>query len=44
MCMLVALAHRGLGHLNLTGLALHERYLTGAVLVLVGIAGFFVDW
>ena len=44
MCALVALAHRGLGRLTLTGLAQHERRLTGAVLVLVGIAGFFVDW
>lgn len=44
MCALVALAHRGLGRLNLDGLAHHERRLTGAVLVLVGLAGFFVDW
>jgi len=44
MCILVALAHQGLGHLNLAGLAQHERHLTGARLVLVGIAGFFVDW
>ena len=29
---------------NLDGLARHERHLTGAVLVLVGVAGFFVDW
>jgi hypothetical protein len=44
MCALVALAHRGLGRFQLAGLAHHERRLTGAVLVLVGIAGFFVDW
>ncbi|MCA8833289.1 hypothetical protein [Hymenobacter pini] len=44
MCALVALAHRGLGRLSLDGLAHHERRLTGAVLVLVGLAGFFVDW
>lgn len=44
MCALVALASRGLRRLNLDGLAHHERRLTGAVLVLVGIAGFFVDW
>ena len=44
MCALVALAHRGLGRLNLAGLAHHERLLTGAVLVLVGFAGLFVDW
>ncbi|SHL32460.1 hypothetical protein [Hymenobacter psychrotolerans] len=44
MCALVALAHRGLGRLNLDGLAHHERRLTGAVLVLVGLASFFVDW
>ena len=44
MCALVALAHRGLGHFKLQGLAQHERQLTGAVLVLVGVAGFFVDW
>jgi nickel/cobalt exporter len=44
MCALVALASRGLRRLNLDGLAHHERRLTGAVLVLVGLAGFFVDW
>ncbi len=44
MCALVALAYRSLQHLNLDGLARHERRLTGAVLVLVGLAGFFVDW
>ncbi|AYA39027.1 hypothetical protein D3Y59_17755 (plasmid) [Hymenobacter oligotrophus] len=44
MCALVALAHRGLGRLPLNGLAHHERRLTGAVLVLVGVANFFVDW
>ena len=44
MCALVALAHRSLGRLNLDGLAHHERQLTGAVLVLVGIASFLVDW
>jgi nickel/cobalt exporter len=44
MCALVAVAHRSLGRLNLDGLAHHERQLTGAVLILVGIASFFVDW
>jgi len=44
MCALVALAHRGLGHLKLDGVAHYERQLTGAVLVLVGVAGFFMDW
>ncbi len=44
MCALVALAHRSLQGLNVDGLARHERQLTGAVLVLVGVASFFVDW
>ncbi|MGI4759830.1 MAG: hypothetical protein ACRYF0_03925 [Janthinobacterium lividum] len=44
MCALVALASRGLRYFNLDRLAHHERHLTGALLVLVGIAGFFVDW
>ncbi|KAA9332075.1 hypothetical protein F0P96_11345 [Hymenobacter busanensis] len=44
MCALVSLAHRSLGRLNLDGFAHHERRLTGAVLVLVGMAGFLVDW
>jgi nickel/cobalt exporter len=44
MCALVALASRGLRRLNLDGLVHHERRLTGAVLVLVGLVGFFVDW
>jgi len=44
MCALVALAYRGLHRLPLAGLARHERRLTGAVLVVVGIAGFFLDW
>ena len=30
--------------LNLAGLARYERRFTGAVLVRVGVAGFFVDW
>ena len=44
MSALVVVAHTGLRHLNLTGLARHERRFTGAVLVLVGVAGFVVDW
>jgi nickel/cobalt exporter len=44
MSTLVAGALTGLRRLNLTGLAHQERRFTGAVLVLVGIAGFFVDW
>lgn len=44
MSALVAVAHTGLRRLNLSGLARHERRFTGAVLVLVGVAGFFVDW
>ena len=44
MSLLVAGAYTGLRHLNLTALARYERRFTGAVLVLVGIAGFFVDW
>lgn len=44
MCALVALAHRSLRTLNLEGLAQHERQLTGAVLVLVGLTSFFLDW
>ncbi|TGE22555.1 hypothetical protein [Hymenobacter metallicola] len=44
MSALVAVAYTGLRRFNLTGLARHERRFTGAVLVLVGVAGFFVDW
>ncbi|SNC65356.1 hypothetical protein SAMN06265337_1269 [Hymenobacter gelipurpurascens] len=44
MCALVALAHRSLTRLNLDGLTHHGRRVTGAVLVLVGIASFFVEW
>jgi nickel/cobalt exporter len=44
MCALVAVAFRGLHRLPLAGIARYERRLTGAVLVGVGIAGFFVDW
>jgi len=44
MSALVAGAYSGLRRLNLDGLALYERRFTGAVLVLVGVAGFFVDW
>lgn len=44
MSALVAAAYTGLRRLNLTGLAQHERRFTGAVLVLVGLVGFFVDW
>ncbi|UPL51281.1 hypothetical protein [Hymenobacter sublimis] len=44
MSALVAGAYSGIRRLNLDGLAHHERRLTGAVLVLVGLAGFFVDW
>ena len=44
MSTLVAVAYSGLRHLDLTSLAHHERRFTGAVLVLVGVAGFFVDW
>ncbi|MCI1189783.1 hypothetical protein MON38_20360 [Hymenobacter sp. DH14] len=44
MSTLVALAYSGLRRLNLEGLAHYERRFTGAVLVLVGVAGFFVDW
>jgi hypothetical protein len=44
MSALVAGAYSGLRRLNLDGLARHERRFTGAVLVLVGVAGFFVDW
>ena len=44
MCALVALAHRGLHRLPLAGFARYERRLTGAVLVAVGLAGFFMDW
>jgi nickel/cobalt exporter len=43
MCVLVAVAYRSLRRFNLDGLAQHERQLTGAVLVLVGIASFFVN-
>ncbi|MBO3272058.1 hypothetical protein [Hymenobacter defluvii] len=44
MSGLVAGAYSGIRRLNLDGLARYERRLTGAVLVLVGVAGFFVDW
>lgn len=44
MSALVAAAYSGLRRLNLAGLARYERRLTGAVLVLVGLTGFFVDW
>jgi nickel/cobalt exporter len=44
MCALVAVAFRGLHRLPLAGIARYERRLTGAVLVGVGIAGFFVEW
>lgn len=44
MSALVAAAYTGLRRLNLAGLIHYERRLTGAVLVLVGLAGFFVDW
>jgi nickel/cobalt exporter len=44
MSTLVAVGHTGLRRLNLTGLARHERRFTGAILVLVGVAGFFVNW
>lgn len=44
MSALVVVAHTSLRRLSLTGLARHERRFTGAVLMLVGIAGFFVDW
>jgi nickel/cobalt transporter (NicO) family protein len=44
MSALVAAAYTGLRRLNLAGLVHYERRLTGAVLVLVGLAGFFVDW
>jgi nickel/cobalt exporter len=44
MSALVAAAYTGLRRLNLDGLAHYERRFTGAVLVLVGVAGFFVDW
>lgn len=44
MAALVAMAYRGLQHVKLGRLARHERQLTGAVLVLVGTAGFFLDW
>ncbi|RSK45452.1 hypothetical protein [Hymenobacter rigui] len=43
MSALVAAAYSGIRRLNLAGLARHERRFTGAVLVLVGVAGFFVD-
>ncbi|GAB3840945.1 hypothetical protein [Hymenobacter jeollabukensis] len=42
MCTLVSLGYHGLHRLPLADLAQHERQLTGAVLVLVGVAGFFV--
>jgi nickel/cobalt exporter len=44
MSALVAVAYSGIRRLNLDGLAHYERRFTGAVLVLVGVAGFFVDW
>jgi nickel/cobalt exporter len=44
MSALVAVAYTGLRRLNLTALAHYERRFTGAVLVVVGVAGFFVDW
>ncbi|WP_426491508.1 hypothetical protein [Hymenobacter sp. 102] len=44
MTALVAAAYSGIRRLNLSGLARHERRVTGAVLVLVGLAGFFVHW
>jgi nickel/cobalt exporter len=44
MTALVALTFIGFRRLNLSGLAQHERRFTGSVLVLVGVAGFFVDW
>ena len=44
MRALVAVAFRGLHRLPLAGIARYERRLTGAVLVGVGIAGFFVEW
>lgn len=44
MSALVALAYTGLRRLNLAGLVHYERRLTGAVLVVVGLAGFFLDW
>ncbi|GAB2960564.1 hypothetical protein GCM10027048_30420 [Hymenobacter coalescens] len=44
MTTLVVAAYTGLRRLNLAALARHERRLTGAVLVLVGLAGFFLDW
>jgi nickel/cobalt exporter len=44
MCALVAVAFRGLHRFPLAGIARYERRLTGAVLVGVGIAGFFVEW
>ncbi len=44
MTALVAAAYGGLRHLRLSFLTRHERQLTGLVLVLVGVAGFFLDW
>lgn len=44
MAAVVAMAYGGLRHVKLGRLARHERHLTGAVLVLVGLAGFFLDW
>ncbi|MCB2410678.1 hypothetical protein [Hymenobacter lucidus] len=44
MSALVAATYTGIRRLNLAGLAHYERRFTGAVLVLVGLAGFFVDW
>lgn len=44
MSALVAAAYTGLRRLRLAGLVRQERRFTGAVLVAVGIAGFFIDW
>ncbi|GAA4388512.1 hypothetical protein [Hymenobacter koreensis] len=44
MSLLVAAAYTGIRRLNFNRLARHERRVTGAVLVLVGLAGFFVHW
>lgn len=44
MAALVAMAYGGLKQMKLGRLARHERHLTGAVLVLIGVSGFFLDW
>lgn len=44
MSALVAAAYTGLRRLRLASLVRQERRFTGAVLVAVGIAGFFIDW